>query len=114
MTTINDRIGSQNVIRVLSNASAPPSRLANLGDVDATRTDETGLVLVWEKTGQKFVLTDTISAATIIQTGITSFSNTTNSTSPTTGALKIAGGVGIEKNLNIAANLAVTGVSTFV
>jgi len=114
MTTINDRIGSQNVIRVLSNASAPPSRLANLGDVDSTRTDETGLVLVWEKTAQKFVLTDTISAATIIQTGITSFSNVTNSTSPTTGALKIAGGVGIEKNLNIAANLQVTGLSTFV
>ena len=114
MTTINDRIGSQNVIRVLSNASAPPSRLANLGDVDATRTSENGLVLVWSLTDQKFVLTDTISAATIIQTGITSFSNTTNSTSPTTGALKIAGGVGIEKNLNIAANLQVTGVSTFV
>ena len=114
MTTINDRIGSQNVIRVLSNASAPPSRLANLGDVDATRESETGLVLVWEKTAQKFVLTDTISAATIIQTGITSFSNTTNSTSPTTGALKIAGGVGIEKNLNIAANLQVTGLSTIV
>ena len=114
MTTINDRIGSQNVIRVLSNASAPPSRLANLGDVDATRTDENGLVLVWSTTAQKFVLTDTISAATIIQTGITSFSNTTNSTSPTTGALKIAGGVGIEKNLNIAANLQVTGLSTFV
>ena len=114
MTTINDRIGSQNVIRVLSNASAPPSRLANLGDVDSTRETETGLVLVWEKTAQKFVLTDTISAATIIQTGITSFSNTANSTSPTTGALKIAGGVGIEKNLNIAANLQVTGLSTFV
>ena len=114
MTTINDRIGSQNVIRVLSNASAPPSRLANLGDVAATRTSENGLVLVWSLTDQKFVLTDTISAATIIQTGITSFSNTTNSTSPTTGALKIAGGVGIEKNLNIAANLQVTGVSTFV
>ena len=114
MTTINDRIGSQNVIRVLSNASAPPSRLANLGDVDSTRETETGLVLVWSLTDQKFVLTDTISAATIIQTGITSFSNTTNSTSPTTGALKIAGGVGIEKNLNIAANLQVTGVSTFV
>ena len=114
MTTINDRIGSQNVIRVLSNASAPPSRLANLGDVDATRTSENGLVLVWSLTDQKFVLTDTISAATIIQTGITSFSNVTNSTSPTTGALKIAGGVGIEKNLNIAANLQVTGLSTFV
>ena len=114
MTTINDRIGSQNVIRVLSNASAPPTRLANLGDVDATRTSENGLVLVWSTTAQKFVLTDTISAATIIQTGITSFTNVTNSTSPTTGAVKIAGGVGIEKNLNIAANLQVTGLSTFV
>ena len=30
MPSINDRIGSQNVIRVLSNASAPPSRLINL------------------------------------------------------------------------------------
>jgi len=114
MTTINDRIGSQNVIRVLSNASAPPTRLANLGDVDATRSSENGLVLVWSTTAQKFVLTDTISAATIIQTGITSFTNVTNSTSPTTGAVKIAGGVGIEKNLNIAANLQVTGLSTFV
>jgi len=114
MTTINDRIGSQNVIRVLSNASAPPTRLANLSDVNSTRKTEDGLVLVWDLAGEKFVLTDTIDAATIIQTGITSFSNVTNSTSPTTGALKIAGGVGIEKNLNIAANLQVTGLSTFV
>ena len=113
MTTINDRIGSQNVIRVLSNASAPPTRLANLSDVNSTRKTEDGLVLVWDLVGEKFVLTDTIDAATIIQTGITSFSNVTNSTSPTTGALKIAGGVGIEKNLNVAANLQVTGVSTF-
>ena len=114
MTTINDRIGSQNVIRVLSNASAPPTRLANLSDVNSTRKTEDGLVLVWDLANEKFVLTDTIDAATIIQTGITSFSNVTNSTSPTTGALKIAGGVGIEKNLNIAANLQVTGLSTFV
>ena len=46
MSTINDRIGSQNVIRVLSNASAPPSRLANLGDVDATRETETGIISI--------------------------------------------------------------------
>ena len=75
MTTINDRIGSQNVIRVLSNASAPPTRLANLSDVNSTRKTEDGLVLVWDLAGEKFVLTDTIDAATIIQTGITSFSN---------------------------------------
>ena len=48
MTTINDRIGSQNVIRVLSNASAPPTRLANLSDVNSTRKNEDGLVLVWD------------------------------------------------------------------
>ena len=36
MPSINDRIGSQNVIRVLSNASAPPSRLLNLTDVDSS------------------------------------------------------------------------------
>ena len=35
MPSINDRIGSQNVIRVLSNASAPPSNLLNLNDVDS-------------------------------------------------------------------------------
>ena len=112
MTTINDRIGSQNVIRVLSNASAPPTRLANLSDVNSTRKTEDGLVLVWDLAGEKFVLTDTIDAATIIQTGITSITNTTNSTSSTTGALTVDGGVGIEKSLNVAANLQVTGVST--
>ena len=36
MPNINDRIGSQNVIRVLSNASAPPTRLVNLTDVDSS------------------------------------------------------------------------------
>ena len=40
MPNINDRIGSQNVIRVLSNASAPPTRLVNLTDVDSTRKNE--------------------------------------------------------------------------
>ena len=114
MATINDRIGSQNVIRVLSNASAPPTRLANLADVDSTRKTEDGLILVWDLTTETFVLTDTIDASELILTGITSFSNTTNSTSPSTGALKIGGGVGVGKNLNVAANLQITGISTFV
>ena len=39
MPTINDRIGSQNVIRVLSNASAPPTRLVNLSDIDSARKE---------------------------------------------------------------------------
>ena len=114
MTTINDRIGSQNVIRVLSNASAPPTRLANLSDVNSTRKTEDGLVLVWDTTTEKFVLTDKIEASTLIQTGIVSFTNVTNSTSPATGALQVSGGIGVAKNVNIAGGLKVTGLSTFV
>ena len=113
MSTINDRIGSQNVIRVLSNASAPPTRLNNLSDVNSTRKTEDGLVLVWDVTTEKFVLTDEIDAATLIISGITSFPNLTNSTSSSTGAVKITGGLGVGKNLNIGNELQVTGVSTF-
>ena len=40
MPNINDRIGSQNVIRVLSNASAPPTRLVNLTDVNSAFKDK--------------------------------------------------------------------------
>ena len=45
MPTINDRIGSQNVIRVLSNASAPPTRIVNLTDVNTARKNEDGMLL---------------------------------------------------------------------
>jgi len=113
MSTINDRIGSQNVIRVLSNASAPPTRLNNLSDVNSIRKTEDGLVLVWDVTTEKFVLTDEIDAATLIISGITSFPNLTNSTSSSTGAVKISGGLGVGKNLNIGNELQVAGVSTF-
>ncbi len=113
MTTINDRIGSQNVIRVLSNASAPPTRLNNLSDVNSLRKNEDGLILVWDTNTEKFVLTDKIDGDNLIVTGISSFSNVTDSTSPTTGAVKISGGVGILKNLNVAGGLQITGISTF-
>tara|TARA_B100000927_G_scaffold100579_1_gene81410 strand:+ start:483 stop:1382 length:900 start_codon:yes stop_codon:yes gene_type:complete len=125
MTTINDRIGSQNVIRVLSNASSPPTRLVNLSDVDSNRKAEDGLLLVWDTVAEKFVLNDTIDASLIAITGITSFSNTTESTTTTSGSVRLAGGIGIVGNVNIgrALNvlgdtdvqaLNVSGLSTFV
>ena len=86
MPSINDRIGSQNVIRVLSNASAPPTRLVNLSDIDSARKSEDGLVLVWDSLAQQFIITDKIDASSLIQTGISSISNTTDSTSTITGA----------------------------
>lgn len=47
-------------------------------------------------------------------TGITTFSDTTDSTTKDNGAIIVEGGVGIEKSVNIGGNLSVAGVSTFV
>ena len=47
-------------------------------------------------------------------TGITTFSDITDSTTKDTGSVVIEGGVGIEKSLNVGGNLKVTGISTFV
>jgi len=119
MPTINDRIGSQNVIRVLSNASAPPTRIVNLTDVDTTRSAEDGMLLVWDNTQEKFYMSDVLDAygyhftAGPDASGITTFSGTTNSISVTTGSVTFAGGIGVGKNLNLGGQLAVTGISTF-
>ena len=113
MPNINDRIGSQNVIRVLSNASAPPTRLVNLTDVDSTLKTRDGMILVWDLATESFYMTDTIDSSTLVITGIATFSNTTNSTAPTNGALIVSGGLGVAKHANIGEGLTVAGVSTF-
>ena len=113
MPNINDRIGSQNVIRVLSNASAPPTRLLNLTDVNSTLKTRDGMILVWDLATESFYMTDTIDSSSLNITGIVTFSNTTDSSLPTNGALVIEGGIGIGKAVNIGGNVSVAGVSTF-
>jgi len=119
MPTINDRIGSQNVIRVLSNASAPPTRIVNLTDVNTARKNEDGMLLVWDLSQEAFYMSDSLDAYGYHFTGgadasgITTFSGTTNSISVTTGSVTFAGGIGVGKNLNLGGQLAVTGISTF-
>ena len=119
MPTINDRIGSQNVIRVLSNASAPPTRLTNLTDIDSTRSTLDGQLLVWNLSDEKFYMTDTIDTDGLIftgggsATGITTFSGTVDSTSSTTGAIIVGGGLGVAKNLNVGQDFKVVGLATF-
>ncbi len=119
MPTINDRIGSQNVIRVLSNASAPPTRIVNLTDVNTARKNEDGMLLVWDLSQEAFYMSDVLDAYGYQFTGgpdasgITTFSGTTNSISVTTGSVTFAGGIGVGKNLNLGGQLAVTGISTF-
>jgi hypothetical protein len=46
--------------------------------------------------------------------GITTISNTTDSTTKDNGCLVLEGGLGVEKSVNVGGNLKVTGVSTFV
>ena len=119
MPSINDRIGSQNVIRVLSNASAPPTRIVNLTDVDATLKTRDGMLLVWNLSDETFYMTDTIDSSTLIASGIATFSNTVNftkttdSTSSTNGSVIYSGGVGIAKNLNVGGDSRITGIVTF-
>ena len=77
MPTINDRIGSQNIIRVLSNASAPPTRVNNLIDVVSTKKDETtadGYLLIWDRTTQKYNLGNDIPGGLNVQ-GISTFNS---------------------------------------
>jgi len=49
----------------------------------------------------------------VLVTGISTFENTTQSTSSTTGALIVSGGVGIAKSLNVGGSLSVGGTITY-
>jgi len=113
MPTIKARVGSQNVDRVLSNASSPATRLINLDDVNKTYRNIDGMILVWDLPTESFIMTSRIDSSLTTIEGIAYFTNTENSTSTTTGALIVSGGVGIAKNLNVGENLEVTGISTF-
>lgn len=105
MSNIKARVGSQNVVRVLSNAAAPPTKLTNLTDLEISDKSDSN-ILVWNSATELFVLTNDIRRNFL-------FTDTTQSTSPSSGALIISGGVGIGKNLNIQGSLGVVGHSTF-
>ena len=119
MPSINDRIGSQNVIRVLSNASAPPSRLLNLTDVDSSSQVD-GNLLIWDATDNKFFMGRTLDSTEGYEfsggtnsVGIVTFSGSTQSESTVTGAVIVSGGFAVGKNANFAAGLNVVGIATF-
>jgi hypothetical protein len=114
MPNINDRIGSQNVIRVLSNASSPPTKLIELSDVDNTLKTSDGMILVWDLFTNKFIMTSVIDSSTTTINGIVYFNNQENSFLPTNGALVVSGGVGINKNLNVGGNAKISGIVTFL
>lgn len=119
MPSIPDRLGSQNIVRVLSNATSPPVKLVSLSDVNSVdRTD--GNILVWNASDQTFYLSNTIDAENLSIgsssiTGTIFFTNTTDNIlgNPDTGSVQIDGGVGIDKNVTIGAGLSVSTSGSF-
>jgi len=106
MPTIRARVGSQNVVRVLSNASSPPTKLINLTDVNSSNTSD-GVILVWDLPSETFIMTSVIDRNLFIN-------DNTVSISTSTGAFTVRGGVGVGGNTNIGGNLIVSGVSNFI
>jgi hypothetical protein len=100
MPTIKARVGSQNVVRVLSQQTSAVSKLLNLSDVESTRQDTDGVILVWNQPTSQFIMTSVIDNEIRI-------SDLTESYNSTTGALVVSGGVGVGGNLSVA------GIATF-
>ena len=100
MPTIKARVGSQNVVRVLSQQTSAVSKLLNLSDVESTRQDTDGVILVWNQPSSQFIMTSVIDNEIKI-------SDLTESYNSTTGALVVSGGVGVGGNLSVA------GIATF-
>jgi hypothetical protein len=111
--TVKARVGPQNAVRVLSNASSPPVNLIDLNDVNSDLRNEDGLLLVWDLPSQTFIMTSVIDSSSTTIEGIAYFTNTEGSTLPTNGAIVVSGGVGIGENLNVGGDLIVTGITTF-
>jgi len=113
MPNIKARVGAANVVRVLSNAASPPSKLTDLGDVNTSRIGEDGMILVWDLATETFYMTDIIDSSNLTVTGIATFSNTAQSNSITTGALVVNGGLGVAKQVNIGEGITIAGIATF-
>jgi len=114
--TVKARVGPQNAVRVLSNASSPPANLIDLNDVDSTLKTEDGMLLVWDLPRQQFIMTSVIDSASSTIGGIVYYTNTTDNIlgDPDTGSVQIDGGVGINKNLTVGGGFYVQGTSEFI
>ena len=103
LNTVKSRVGPQNVTKVLrqslgSSGGSGSSTLIGLTDVDSVVKTRDGSILVWDLSSSKFIMTSVVDNQLV-------FSDATGSSSSTTGALVITGGVGIGQNLNVVGTL---------
>ena len=101
----------------LNTASGATINNGNLTVANLSATSLTGTLTVDKATNLNDVLNVNNQKATNLTgsldvNGLVSFTDGTQSTSTATGALVVAGGVGIEKNLNVGGDLNVTGLAT--
>ena len=98
MPNIPDRIGGQNVIRVLSNSIPSATKLVDLSDVDASALAD-GYVLEYESNTGNFITTDSLrNLKNLNVTGIT-----------TTYKLNVIGITSFMSDLYVGADLYVAG-----
>ena len=107
MSVIKARVGPQNVVRVLSNNTGIPQsvKLIDLIDVNTDLKTQDGMILVWDLPTQTFIMTSVIDSSSTTIEGIVYIENDTDSTSTTTGALVVSGGVGIGKTLDVSGDI---------
>ncbi len=103
LNTVKSRVGPQNVTKVLrqslgSSGGSGSSTLIGLTDVNSVLKTRDGSILVWDLSSSKFIMTSVVDNQLV-------FSDATGSSSSTTGALVITGGVGIGQNLNVVGTL---------
>lgn len=98
MPSIPDRIGGQNVIRVLSNSISPSTRLVDLSDVDTSSLAD-GYVLEYNANSGNFITTDVLrNLRNLNVTGVT-----------TTYKLDVIGITSFRGDLYVGADLYVAG-----
>ena len=99
---------------LIANSSANQiQELASGDDMDLTGSSITGAGIITATSFDGNLTKATTTASAITGTGVLTISNTTDSTSSTTGAVIISGGVGIAKSLFVGNNVTIGGTITY-
>ena len=99
---------------LIANSSANQiQELASGDDMDLTGSSITGAGIITATSFDGNLTKATTTASAITGTGVLTISNTTDSTSSTTGAVIISGGVGIAKSLFVGNNVTIGGTVTY-
>lgn len=118
MPSIPDRIGGQNVIRVLSNSTSSPTRFRDLTDVNSSNLID-GYIIVYDSSTDKFIIQNSLEFANVngnlYVVGITTLAASGGITT-TGGDFYVGGDLYVSDDINFdelnARNANITGITT--